>query len=259
MEKTMTKSKKLVLISAVFAGILCLTAVIIPMLREGAEIQKKTDEYMRHTVVKSFNIQLSSQDSLLFNPAEIGKLQLRLHATSDLRNDIKQFVYNRKGVIFYTTIDLNTDRPYDDVIFTDNRKTPEAEVRMNYSIMDLGLKKYESVDSIICNYVGDVEKMRAVIYSPDFRCYTLPTVFFTLRYGENEPADISFRGGLVVTQPKIPVSFTFAFLKRQDKVFFIVYLPHDYKQRNRNNEMDCEFLGSIINWKNDEDDAIDNE
>ncbi|MDR1671659.1 MAG: hypothetical protein LBR57_03975 [Alistipes sp.] len=187
---------------------------------------------------------LTPQDSVLFN-LEKAQLSSPFHLrTSNLRNDIREIgVYDNIGLINYTSINIKKDFSLDDIIFSPQETIPEIKGHWVTPIATQ-LCQQRPADSIIFSYIGDSKiQMRKFNHSDDFKSYTLFAKALSIKYGENEPPDITI--GQYVSQ-FCPISF--AFLKKDSLLYVIVYGPNT-KKVSVEEALNRDYLGEFVKWR----------
>lgn len=264
------KNKPIVLI---LAGILfCISWYF--MVNHSQQIEKS---YERDNISFSSTSAFNAVDSILFKTLQLRNLNPQLTVSSDIRADLKEFIYNDKGYLFYTTIKMNSNRPLDEVIFVRNEEYEQTKKGLGiFGFFDLKIAQNTvlPVDSILCSLTVADNRMEEKIFNENFRSYYGDVYTFSLRYGENVASDISYRGWLP-GEKKHPTPFIFAFYKKENTLFFIAYIPETnklvlardkaqketFKEQVKNwflgssvqpvsyHDLPPDFLGDIINWE----------
>lgn len=203
---------------------------------------------------KSFSA-FGPTDSMLFRESALKDLASICMTTSDTRYDLKELKYKEDILLFYTPIVLDRDMALDEVLVFQVLKTPRASTPSSFfEPFSLRISKTQPrhVDSIVCNYTGEVDLLKETRYSDDFISYYMPIKTFAVRYGINKPVDMSLHSNSMDLLCRFrPIPFTFAFLKKGRTVYFIaltvnVFLS-EYEEKYRK-EMDG-LPGKIIHWE----------
>jgi hypothetical protein len=164
---------------------------------------------------------------------------------SDVRTDKRQLsVSGNNGIIYYTSILLKEDRPLDEVLFFQKKDTPMVKEFHPMSAIHTRLRQGPPTDSIICSYTADPDVLREFRHGENFRSYSLMAKTISIRYGENEPLDMS----VYRDWKKTPSPHSIAFLKRGKTVYFIVY-GWNVEKAHPILSMKDDFLGRIVKWE----------
>lgn len=209
------------------------------------DAEKKMNQYLANN---SFNLNtvLNREDSILFKTEQLQYMTPKIVTESKIRNNVRSMDYKKIGSIFYTSLDLKQDIPLDSLVSFQNTITPIADGFSIYAIhirpLEVGL-----IDSIICCYQGKQDVLYTSVISNNFRSYYLDALTFGIKYGVDEPIDMSFMGKMRNNVYQEPRPLAFAFYKINTKVFFVAFIPYE-NEANEEDVFDRDFLSKIIKY-----------